>query len=815
MNKVKEKLLRLFTIIASMFIIIAPSLNGNEGTVEAADLTNQLVNSITTNIASAQPGQTVKFTMNFGNPNVTIHTGDTIHVDFPQSTATAAGITGIPHSGIPIKFDDPSDPADPLNGQVIGTADVTSTGITITFNSKINGRTITSGSVTFSGKVTEQKGTNPNHVNTWPNAGNLPTPSIRVGQTIPISPTTGVHPSGTPNIVEPTGQVAKSGNINDQNGNADWQVHGVLGNPGITTITDTAKDGQTILPNTIKITFFGQYSDGQWATFNVSYTPQSLEEDGLGSVTTTSNGFTIKVGYAGIESAIMSNDISNDQTPMARIVYTITYQTSLSKAEQDENWNNSVQQTNPNGSKTNTATGTIVNRWNGQVTGTQPKNSFKLQKVTKDGDKIIGLAGATFSVSGNGVNETATSNGAGIVEVTDLKPGTYTVKEVSAPKGYTINNETLIVTIDNNGETKISANGSDITKAAFVYDTKASSSSSSSSSSNKSISNSVKSSSSSSSMKNSSSSKKSSSSSLKSSSSSKKISSSSVKSSSSSMGLVSSSSSAKNHRGISSSATLVNSSSSSAAPIVVSSSSKITPIISSSNSSSELLSSSSTVVNSSRTPIVVSSSSSVSVVPSSSTTTTVPVKSSSSSMNLISSSSSLQGTAPTTGTSTPESTIPVVNSSSATPITNSGVASGLKPVINISSSTPIASTVSETSTATSMMIPQTSSAISETNTNTVQTTGTTGNQETTVVSSNSSSKKQATPVVIGNNNQGHGNNSQGTSNRTGAGTGTGQEAGKGQKGLPQTGEASTKIIAILGLAVLVVVTGTALVYKKH
>lgn len=809
MNKVKEKLLRLFTIIASMFIIIAPSLNGNEGTVEAADLTNQLVNSITTNIASARPGQTVKFTMNFGNPNVTIHTGDTIHVDFPQSTATAAGITGIPHSGIPIKFDDPSDPADPLNGQVIGTADVTSTGITITFNSKINGRTITSGSVTFSGKVTEQKGTNPNHVNTWPNAGNLPTPSIRVGQIIPTSPTTGVHPGGTPNIVEPTGQVAKSGNINDQNGNADWQVHGVLGNPGITTITDTAKDGQTILPNTIKITFFGQYSDGQWATFNVSYTPQSLEEDGLGSVTTTSNGFTIKVGYAGIESAIMSNDISNDQTPMARIVYTITYQTSLSKAEQDENWNNSVQQTNPNGSKTNTATGTIVNRWNGQVTGTQPKNSFKLQKVTKDGDKIIGLAGATFSVSGNGVNETATSNGAGIVEVTDLKPGTYTVKEVSAPKGYTINNETLTVTVDNNGETKISANGSDITKAAFVYDTKASSSSSSSSSSNKSISNSVKSSSSSSSMKNSSSSKKSSSSSLKSSSSSKKISSSSVKSSSSSMGLVSSSSSAKNHRGISSSATLVNSSSSSAASIAVSSSSKITPIISSSSSSSELLSSSSTVVNSSRTP----SSSSVSVVPSSSTTTTVPVKSSSSSMNLISSSSSLQGTAPTTGTSTPESTIP--DSSSATPITNSGVASGLKPVINISSSTPIASTASETSTAASMMIPQTSSAISETNTNTVQTTGTTGNQETTAASSNSSSKKQATPVVIGNNNQGHGNNSQGTSNRTGAGTGAGQEAGKGQKGLPQTGEASTQIIAILGLAVLVVVTGTALVYKKH
>ena len=55
----------------------------------------------------------------------------------------------------------------------------------------------------------------------------------------------------------------KSGRIAN-NGNINWQVHGVLGDPGTTTITDTMKDGQTLVPGSIKITFFIQYQDGQW-----------------------------------------------------------------------------------------------------------------------------------------------------------------------------------------------------------------------------------------------------------------------------------------------------------------------------------------------------------------------------------------------------------------------------------------------------------------------------------------------------------------------------------------------------------------------
>ena len=86
----------------------------------AADITSSEVDSITTNIGQAKPGQRITFTMTFGNSSKVIHTGDTIHVTFPQATDTAAEIQGIPHQ-IPVTYNNPSDPGDPLNGQTIAT----------------------------------------------------------------------------------------------------------------------------------------------------------------------------------------------------------------------------------------------------------------------------------------------------------------------------------------------------------------------------------------------------------------------------------------------------------------------------------------------------------------------------------------------------------------------------------------------------------------------------------------------------------------------------------------------------------------------
>ena len=549
MSKSKSRIVRFLMVVISALALIIPMTNSQK--VQAADITSSEVNSISTNVGQAKPGQRVYFTMTFGNSSQVIHTGDTIHVTFPQATDTAAGIQGIPHQ-IPVKYNNPSDPGDPLNGQTIATADITTTGVTITFNSKMNGHILMSGRLTFAGQIAAKAGTNPTKVNNWPNMGNVPTPSIHVSQTITPVHTPNVGQGGTPNIVAPTGHVKKSGRIAN-NGNISWQVHGVLGDPGTTTITDTMKDGQTLVPGSIKITFFIQYQDGQWGTAHYAYDAKSYPVS-EGKITELSNGFTITANQYNIAGALMGVDESGNQGDVKQVAYTITYQSKLSTTEQSDQWTNSVKQTNPDGSDGGSTTSDVKNSWQATANGTQPKNGVKLQKITTSNGQTVGLSGATFELSGNGKTETVVSNAAGIIEFNNLTAGTYTIKETKAPKGYSLNNEVINVTIDDQGKTTLTVNGKDISDNARVVDTplaaslsSSSKSSSSSSSSKKSSLSSIKSSS----LKVSSSSKKNSSSSIKSSSS--KVSSSSKKSSSPSINSSSSEVSSSNKKSSSSS----------------------------------------------------------------------------------------------------------------------------------------------------------------------------------------------------------------------------------------------------------------------
>ena len=549
MSKSKSRIVRFLMVVISALALIIPMTNSQK--VQAADITSSEVNSISTNVGQAKPGQRVYFTMTFGNSSQVIHTGDTIHVTFPQATDTAAGIQGIPHQ-IPVKYNNPSDPGDPLNGQTIATADITTTGVTITFNSKMNGHILMSGRLTFAGQIAAKAGTNPTKVNNWPNMGNVPTPSIHVSQTITPVHTPNVGQGGTPNIVAPTGHVKKSGRIAN-NGNISWQVHGVLGDPGTTTITDTMKDGQTLVPGSIKITFFIQYQDGQWETAHYAYDAKSYPVS-EGKITELSNGFTITANQYNIAGALMGVDESGNQGDVKQVAYTITYQSKLSTTEQSDQWTNSVKQTNPDGSDGGSTTSDVKNSWQATANGTQPKNGVKLQKITTSNGQTVGLSGATFELSGNGKTETVVSNAAGIIEFNNLTAGTYTIKETKAPKGYSLNNEVINVTIDDQGKTTLTVNGKDISDNARVVDTplaaslsSSSKSSSSSSSSKKSSLSSIKSSS----LKVSSSSKKNSSSSIKSSSS--KVSSSSKKSSSPSINSSSSEVSSSNKKSSSSS----------------------------------------------------------------------------------------------------------------------------------------------------------------------------------------------------------------------------------------------------------------------
>ncbi len=851
MSKSKSRIVRFLMVVISALALIIPMTNSQK--VQAADITSSEVNSISTNVGQAKPGQRAYFTMTFGNSSQVIHTGDTIHVTFPQETDTAAGIQGIPHQ-IPVKYNNPSDPGDPLNGQTIATADISTTGVTITFNSKMNGHILTSGRLTFAGQIAAKAGTNPTKVNNWPNMGNVPTPSIHVSQTIKPNTNPNVGQGGTPNIIAPTGQVKKSGRIAN-NGNINWQVHGVLGDPGTTTITDTLKDGQTLVPGSIKITYFIQYQDGQWGTDHFRYTEKTYPAS-EGKITESSDGFTITANQYDIAGALMGVDQSGNQGQVQQVAYTITYQSRLSSTEQNDQWTNSATQTNPDGSSGGSTTATVKNSWQATADGIQPKYGVKLQKVETTNGQIAGLSGATFELTGNGKNLTAVSNAAGVVGFSGLPAGTYTVKETKAPAGYSINNEKINVTIDDKGKTTVTVDGKDVTDNAWVIDTPLAASSSSNLSSKKSSSSKVSSSSKRSSSIKSSSSKESSSSkilsskrssSIKSSSSSEsslsKISSSSKKSSSiksssskeSSSSKVSSSSkkssSVKSSSSKESSSSKVSSSSKESSSIKSSSSkeSSSSKISSSKKSSSVKSSSSSKKSNSSKisnsseltAPSKIDSSSkesSSNIVSSSSTASSKSIGANSSAISSNgngggNNSSKSQGSQSMTSSLVYTSSIVSISGGTGT---NSSSGNGLpsKGSSSFGSSTPSQKPAPGSAFSTSVIIK--SSYVQ------VPVPGS-GNNNEGGPSGNGSSQNQGSSNIgngavaeTGNTNGGNAqqnNGAQPTGNQSRENSSTSlktqtsqQQAGQkgnSQQKLPQTGEASSIVIVSLGVAMIV------------
>ena len=789
MSKSKSQIVRFLMVAISALALIIPMTNSQK--VQAADITSSEVNSISTNVGQAKPGQRVSFTMTFGNSSQVIHTGDTIHVTFPQATDTAAGIQGIPHQ-IPVKYNNPSDPDDPLNGQTIATADISTTGVTITFNSKMNGHILTSGKLTFAGQIAAKAGTNPTKVNNWPNMGNVPTPSIHVSQTIKPNTNPNVGQGGTPNIIAPTGQVKKSGRIAN-NGNINWQVHGVLGDPGTTTITDTLKDGQTLVPGSIKITYFIQYQDGQWGTDHFRYTEKTYPAS-EGKITESSDGFTITANQYDIAGALMGVDQSGNQGNVQQVAYTITYQSKLSSTEQNDQWTNSATQTNPDGSSGGSTTATVKNSWQATADGIQPKYGVKLQKVETTNGQMAGLSGATFELTGNGKNLTAVSNAAGVVGFSGLPAGTYTVKETKAPAGYSINNEKINVTIDDKGKTTVTVNGKDVTDNARVIDTPLAASSSSSSSSKKSSSSKV-----------SSSSKKSSS--IKSSSSSKESSSSKISSSSKKSSSIKSSSSSKE-----SSSSKISSSSKKSSSVKSSSSSK--------ESSSSTISNSSELNAPSKTDSSSKESSSI-IVSSSSTASS---KSNGANSSTISSngngggnnSSKSQGSQSMTSSLVYTSSIVSISGGTGTNSSSGSTGNGLpsKDSSSIGPSTPSQKPAPGPAFSPSMIIK--SSYVQ------VPVPGS-GNNNEGGPSGNGSSQNQdsgnignGTVAETGNTNGGNAqqnNGAQPTGNQSRENSSTSLKAqtsqqqasqkGNSQQKLPQTGEASSIVIVSLGVAMIV------------
>ena len=823
LDKVKSKLLRIFTVIASMFLVIAPAfMSNNTDAIEAADVTSSLVDSITTNIGYAKPGQRVTFHLHFsGKTDYPVKAGDTIHVNFPQASSTGAGIQGIPHEQ-PLIYHNPDNPNDPDNGVDMGTVNVTETGVTITFNQKAAGlKTIEGGDFSFTGVVTKQQGTNPTQVNPWPDGGDLPTPQIGVGQNIPSAPATSGIGTGTPNIVMPTGQIKKSGNIGND-GNVQWQIHGLIGNPGTTTITDQAQDGQTIVPGTFKITFFGQLADLEWMSMNEQYGDNgklpAVSE--IGSLNESSNGFTLDINDASVISSLqdvaqlggVSSDLTNSN--FETIAYTITYETKLASNETHTQWTNTAVQKNPDGSSTNTANGVVANTWSNDIWGTQPNDGVIFDKQTTDGE---GLQGATFQLTGNGQNQTAVSNGAGVVKFTGLTNGdTYTVKEIKAPAGYKLNNETITVKIVND-KPQIIINGKQTNQNVIVD--KSTQSSSSSMSSKKSSSSSKKSSAKSSSKKASSKKASSKKASSKESSSIKSSVKSSSKTSSKKSSVVASSKKA------SSKSVAKNTTKSSSVASSMSSEKNNTTVASS--SSVESLSSSNTEnTESSSTMNTASESTSK---PGKNTETSVKVPSKASTISYVH--KSTEKSVPVTVSSTKNT---MVESSISSEVRNgSGSAStAYKPTLVSSSmnvpatswSNEIVNGSSATTVGTTVITYSQSEIPNKAKTNNTMTNANKPVNNVTnnnITNNNHNVNKGGVTVVGNNNNNGNGNgnnNVQGGQTNQGGQGAQGNKSGKGNgnghgEGLPQTGEAAASAIVGLGIA-LIAISGVVVLEKK-
>lgn len=216
--------------------------------------------------------------------------------------------------------------------------------------------------------------------------------------------------------------------------------------------TDTAKDLPNILSNisqtTIKSIASGTVTDPIGTMYDLDLGSNNVF-DASDYTLTASNPALLKgvtVTYDAATRTIKINGLTLGKGEWVNINYNVTLRTS------DPNFVDS--QWYPMNGRTTlqpTPTSTVLRDYPiPEAKFSQPTYSFSFNKLS---DTNQPLAGAVFTITDStGKVVQATSSAKGVVQFTNLLPGNYTLKEITAPQGYLLDSATHAVVVASNGD---------------------------------------------------------------------------------------------------------------------------------------------------------------------------------------------------------------------------------------------------------------------------------------------------------------------------------------------------------------------------
>ena len=430
-------------------------------TVQAAgsDISDYVVSSITTSTTQVADYDIVTYTLTFdedyiGNTaDINIAEGDYITVTWPTSGTTYfVGSTAT------------KDVVIESTGDVIGQAVITSTGVTVTFNSTVENYQHVTGYVTFEGTVRQEEGS----------SGTLVVSSGSQTSTITTTPAAGENP--------PFGD--KYGAFGtDSDGNTDYTTvyWSIRLNRTLETITDTVTVTETIPDGMtyVGLTDLSLWNENSWyydnsahgsdaATMITDFGGTYTYADGVLTLTLPATMFqddtyesSVTQGSSGNLAMVIMLECTVSDVPYGTIVYNnvgLTYTSEESNYVETSITGNIYFPTSSTGATGNNL-GVIELTKNVSGTSVAVEGvTFRIRQLDSDGSYVSGWVNDSDYVD-------ITTGSDGIARVSGLEDATYEIEEISAPAYVVLLTEKVQVVIsDSSTSVSQTINNSIVTK---------------------------------------------------------------------------------------------------------------------------------------------------------------------------------------------------------------------------------------------------------------------------------------------------------------------------------------------------------------